>query len=354
VKARWQRDLNKERTKQKILAAALKLFATQRLAWNHDEGNLPKSGNRRGTLFNYFKTKEDLALYFFQKETYELEEWFHTEARLQRAPLPEKLFAIIHRQLEYIAPYEDFIGAVFFRSLQTKFQARSTQSRIAGTAAALPAFIRDVLAGAEEKKEIPRVGVLGACAVGLFYIGIVTHWLHDRSPRSKKRSPCWTVRCISQPTCSAKKGGTGEARAGTRSGPRVAPGANGRRDRRELSRLPGAESLFSTTRGRENGGRRCGAATRSRSGRSAGSARPIMKVGQAMSMQTHFFDPGVIEELAGLQMQAPPMHPTLMRAQFKGAMGKAARGSVSRIRLGTVRRGFTGTSALGRSTKERR
>jgi predicted unusual protein kinase regulating ubiquinone biosynthesis (AarF/ABC1/UbiB family) len=49
---------------------------------------------------------------------------------------------------------------------------------------------------------------------------------------------------------------------------------------------------------------------------------PIMKVGQAMSMQSHFFDPGVIEELAGLQMQAPPMHPTLMRAQFKGAMGK--------------------------------
>ena len=49
---------------------------------------------------------------------------------------------------------------------------------------------------------------------------------------------------------------------------------------------------------------------------------PIMKVGQAMSMQSHFFDPGVIEELAGLQMQAPPMHPTLMRAQFKGALGK--------------------------------
>jgi hypothetical protein len=32
--------------------------------------------------------------------------------------LPEKLFAIIQRQLDYIEPYEDFIGAVFFRSLQ--------------------------------------------------------------------------------------------------------------------------------------------------------------------------------------------------------------------------------------------
>jgi predicted unusual protein kinase regulating ubiquinone biosynthesis (AarF/ABC1/UbiB family) len=49
---------------------------------------------------------------------------------------------------------------------------------------------------------------------------------------------------------------------------------------------------------------------------------PIMKVGQALSMQTHLFDADVIQELAGLQMQAPPMHATLMRAQFKGAFGK--------------------------------
>ncbi len=49
---------------------------------------------------------------------------------------------------------------------------------------------------------------------------------------------------------------------------------------------------------------------------------PIMKVGQALSMQTHLFDADVVQELAGLQMQAPPMHGSLMRAQFKGALGK--------------------------------
>jgi len=49
---------------------------------------------------------------------------------------------------------------------------------------------------------------------------------------------------------------------------------------------------------------------------------PIMKVGQALSMQTHFLGPELIEELSALQMQAPPMHPTLMRAQFKGSFGK--------------------------------
>lgn len=49
---------------------------------------------------------------------------------------------------------------------------------------------------------------------------------------------------------------------------------------------------------------------------------PIMKLGQALSMQTHIFDAAVVEELACLQMQAPPMHASLMRVQFKTAMGK--------------------------------
>jgi predicted unusual protein kinase regulating ubiquinone biosynthesis (AarF/ABC1/UbiB family) len=49
---------------------------------------------------------------------------------------------------------------------------------------------------------------------------------------------------------------------------------------------------------------------------------PVMKLGQALSMQTHFFGAELIEELSALQMHAPPMHPTLMRAQFKGALGQ--------------------------------
>jgi predicted unusual protein kinase regulating ubiquinone biosynthesis (AarF/ABC1/UbiB family) len=48
---------------------------------------------------------------------------------------------------------------------------------------------------------------------------------------------------------------------------------------------------------------------------------PIMKVGQALSMQTHFLDADWVNELSALQMSAPPMHPTLMRAQFKSAFG---------------------------------
>jgi len=49
---------------------------------------------------------------------------------------------------------------------------------------------------------------------------------------------------------------------------------------------------------------------------------PIMKVGQALSMQTHFLGVEMVQELSALQMHAPPMHPSLMRAQFRSAFGK--------------------------------
>jgi hypothetical protein len=48
---------------------------------------------------------------------------------------------------------------------------------------------------------------------------------------------------------------------------------------------------------------------------------PIMKIGQMLSMQSHALPAEIIEELAGLQAQAPPMHPSLMRAQFRNALG---------------------------------
>lgn len=47
-----------------------------------------------------------------------------------------------------------------------------------------------------------------------------------------------------------------------------------------------------------------------------------MKLGQLLSLQTGALPEGVVKELAGLQMQAPGMHPTLARARFKAALGR--------------------------------
>jgi AcrR family transcriptional regulator len=201
-----KREKNKERTKQRILSAALDLFKEKGLEGTTTKEISKRSGIAEGTLFNYFKTKEDLALYFFQKETEDLVKWFRAEGRLQKAPLPEKLFAIIHRQLEYIEPYEEFIGAVFCRSLQPTSSLSPLSFESQELRLKYLRFIREILAEAEEKGEIPRLGDLGAYAVGLFYLGIVTHWLHDRS-RGKQRTLALLDRALKMGARILQKGG---------------------------------------------------------------------------------------------------------------------------------------------------
>lgn len=204
--ASGKRARNKEETKQRILSAALKLFKEKGLEGTTTKEISKKSGIAEGTLFNYFKTKEDLALYFFQKETEDLIKWFRAETRLRNAPLPEKLFGIIHRQLEYIEPYEDFIGAVFCRSLQPTSSLSPLSFESQELRLKYLRFIREVLAEAEEREEIPRLGDLGAYAVGLFYLGIVTHWLHDGS-RGKQKTLALLDRALNLGTRLFKKGG---------------------------------------------------------------------------------------------------------------------------------------------------
>jgi predicted unusual protein kinase regulating ubiquinone biosynthesis (AarF/ABC1/UbiB family) len=46
-----------------------------------------------------------------------------------------------------------------------------------------------------------------------------------------------------------------------------------------------------------------------------------MKLGQTLSLQTGTLPDEALAELASLQMKAPPMHPSLVRAQFKQSLG---------------------------------
>jgi AcrR family transcriptional regulator len=203
---RGRRIEKKARTKEQILEAALTLFRKHGLEGTTTKQISLKAGIAEGTLFNYFKTKEDLALFFFQKGTADLIEWYRRNSQLKRAALPEKLFAIIHRQLEYLAPYEDFIGAVFFRSLQphSKLSPLSLDSQELRLKALR--FIREILAEAEEKKEIAPVGDLGAYGVGIYYDGIVAHWLHDTS-KGKQKTLALLDRCLRVAARVAKKKG---------------------------------------------------------------------------------------------------------------------------------------------------
>ena len=49
---------------------------------------------------------------------------------------------------------------------------------------------------------------------------------------------------------------------------------------------------------------------------------PAMKIGQMLSLQTGILPEETLAELATLQREAPGMHPSLVRVQVKGSLGR--------------------------------
>src|ERR1043165_4209711 len=207
-KARKQarREEKKQSTRQAILRAALALFAEKGFYHTTTKAISRKAKIAEGTLFNYFQTKEDLALYFFEQELLGVVDWYHGDPQVRKAPLPEKLFATIHRFLDRLAPYEEFIGAVYLRALQpsSKLSPLSLQSQEHNLR--YLRFIREILESAEAEGEIPKVGDIGAYAFGIFHLAMITYWLQDRSA-GKEQTLALLDRCLKLATHLVKKGG---------------------------------------------------------------------------------------------------------------------------------------------------
>ena len=49
---------------------------------------------------------------------------------------------------------------------------------------------------------------------------------------------------------------------------------------------------------------------------------PAMKLGQVLSLQSGVLPEDALQELSKLQMEAPGMHASLMRTQFRSSMGR--------------------------------
>jgi AcrR family transcriptional regulator len=203
---RGRRVENKEKTRRTILRAALDLFAKQGFYQTTTKAISRKAGIAEGTLFNYFETKEDLALYFFEQELVGIIEWYQRQESLQEAALPEKLFAIVQHLLDRLSPYEEFIGAVYLRALQPSSKLSPLSLQRQEQNLRYLRFIGDVLSEAAAEGEIPKVGDLGAYGFGLFHLAVITYWLQDHSA-GKEETLALLDRCLKLATAVIKKGG---------------------------------------------------------------------------------------------------------------------------------------------------
>ena len=176
-----RRAQNKEAIRERIVSAALKLFQTKGFDATTTKTIARKASIAEGTVFNYFKTKEDIALYFFEQEVDHAMAKVRNNPRLRKAPLEEKLFALVHSQLEFLAPHERFIGAAFIHALRPasplgifSHRAQELRHRYVG-------FVQELFEESFPKQREDPLTFLAPEVFWIYYLGLLLYWLHDSS-----------------------------------------------------------------------------------------------------------------------------------------------------------------------------
>ncbi|HEV8598176.1 MAG TPA: TetR/AcrR family transcriptional regulator [Gemmatimonadales bacterium] len=179
--AAGRRARNKQATQQRIVAAALALFQSKGFEQTTTRAIARKAKVAEGTVFNYFETKEDIALYFLELEVSHAIAAVRADRRLRHAPLEEKLFALLQSQIEFLAPHERFIGAAFVQALKPASklgwsrQAAELRTRYL-------AFVQELIEESLPPGKHSSLSWVAPPAFWIYYLGVLLYWLHDGSP----------------------------------------------------------------------------------------------------------------------------------------------------------------------------
>ena len=176
-----RRALKKESTKARIVAAALALFRSKGFEATTTKAIARRARIAEGTVFNYFPTKEDIALHFLEQEVEHALAAVRGNARLRKAPLEEKLFALVQTQLEFLAPHERFIGAAFVHALRPGSKLGVFSPSAQALQFRYLAFVQELVDEAIRRGELTAASWWTPHVFWIYYLGVLLYWLHDTS-----------------------------------------------------------------------------------------------------------------------------------------------------------------------------
>jgi AcrR family transcriptional regulator len=201
-----QRARNKEAIRKRIVTAALDLFQKKGFEGTTTRSIARKAGIAEGTVFNYFRTKEDIVLHFFEEEVDHAIATVRRNARLRKAPLEEKLFTLVHSQLEFLAPYERFIGAAFLEALKPASRLGPFSHRAQELRHRYVGFVQELFEESLPNHSSSPLTWMAPQAFWIYYLGALLYWLNDSSP-GKQNTLAFLDRSLSIGVSVLRQGG---------------------------------------------------------------------------------------------------------------------------------------------------
>ena len=170
----------KRETRARILEVARRLFETRGYGCTATRDLAGEAGIAAGTLFNYFPTKEALAMTLVT-EALERSEQAFEERRRGGESLEEDLFAHVAAGLRELDPHRPFLGEVFEVAMSPFGRsALSEQGEVLR--------VRHLETVARLLEAHGRGGVESFVSIHLYwtlYLGMLAFWSRDGSPKQE-------------------------------------------------------------------------------------------------------------------------------------------------------------------------
>lgn len=171
----------KQENRNKILKMAMELFSNKGFEDTTTRDVAQATGMATGTLFNYFPSKETLAMHMVRRALQQGYEEYK-QRKIGNENLSEELYLFIFSGLRKLQPYHSFLGPVFERSLSPFprktlcIEGETTKQNH------LHAVTHIINSHGFDMSENTMISTM----YWSVYLGILAFWVNDDSPKQQE------------------------------------------------------------------------------------------------------------------------------------------------------------------------
>jgi AcrR family transcriptional regulator len=169
-----------ERTREQIVAAAMRLFREQGYQGTTMRAVAAEAGVSVGNAYYYFSSKEELIQGYYDQMA--AEQTAHCQDVFARTTdLGERLRGALTAWLESAQPYHEFAGKFFATAAQPDNPLSPLSEASTPAREAMLELYRTLIAGSNIRVTDELTDVLPEL-LWLYQLGITLYWVHDSSP----------------------------------------------------------------------------------------------------------------------------------------------------------------------------
>src|SRR5215210_524372 len=170
------------RTRERILEAALALFADRGYEATTMRDVAREAGASLGLAYRYFASKEEFALALYMRLAEESEEW--AREGLVGGTIAERFERAMLVKLDQVSPHRGPLAALLVRALDPNSSISALGEGTAAVREKMGGVFLEVVRGASDAPGEKQAKQLGN-VLHVLHLAILLYWFHDKTPETR-------------------------------------------------------------------------------------------------------------------------------------------------------------------------